>query len=53
MPIMNRNSVLDGLRSNLFEFILESTSDKVLEIISSEVVEFEGMREMHSWGSST
>ena len=33
---MSRNSVLDGLRGNLFEFIQESMSEKVLESISSE-----------------
>ena len=45
---MSRNSVLDGLRSNLFEFIQESMSEKVLESISSEEVEFEGVKEMYS-----
>ena len=35
---MSRNSVLDGLRSNLLEFIQESMSEKVLESISSEEV---------------
>ena len=37
--------MLNGLRSNLFEFIQES--------ISSEVVEFEGVKEMVNWVSST
>ena len=49
---MRRNSVLDGLRSNLLEFIQESMSEKVLESISSEEVEFEGVKEMYSWVSS-
>ena len=49
---MSRNSVLDGLRSNLLEFIQESMSEKVLESISSEEVEFEGVKEMYSWVSS-
>ena len=31
---LSRNSVLDGLRSNLLEFIQESMSEKVLESIS-------------------
>ena len=44
---MRRNSVLDGLRSNLLEFIQESMSEKVLESISSEEVEFEGVKEMY------
>ena len=48
----SRNSVLDGLRSNLFEFIQESMSEKVLESISSEEVEFEGVKEMYNWVSS-
>ena len=48
----SRNSVLDGSRSNLFEFIQESMSEKVLESISSEEVEFEGVKEMYSWVSS-
>ena len=39
---MSKNSVLDGLMSNLLEFIQESMSEKVLESISSEEVEFEG-----------
>ena len=46
---MRRNSVLDGLRCNLLEFIQESMSEKVLESISSEEVEFEGVKEMYSW----
>ena len=50
---MSRNSVLDGLRSNLLEFIQESMSKKVLESISNEEVEFEGVKEMYSWVSST
>ena len=33
---MSKNSVLDGLKSNLLEFIQESMSEKVLESISSE-----------------
>ena len=41
---MSRNSVLDGLRSNLLEFIQESMSEKVLESVSSEEVEFEGVK---------
>ena len=41
---MSRNSVLDGLRSNLFEFIQESMSEKVLENISSEEVELERVK---------
>ena len=45
---MSRSSVLDGLRSNLLEFIHESMSEKVLESISSEQVEFEGVKEMYS-----
>ena len=49
---MSKNSVLDGLRSNLLEFIQESMSEKVLESISSEEVEFEGVKEMYSWVSS-
>ena len=43
---MSRNSVLDGLRSNFFEFIQESMSEKVLESISSEEIEFEGVKEI-------
>ena len=43
---MSRNSVLDGLRSTLFEFIQESMSKKVLDSISSEEVEFERVKEM-------
>ena len=43
------NSVLDGLRSNLLEFIQESImSEKVLESISSEEVEFEGVKDILS-----
>ena len=42
---MSKNSVLDGLRSNLLEFIQESMSEKVLESISSEEVKFEGVKE--------
>ena len=50
---MSRNSVLDVLlRSNLLEFIQESMSEKVLEGISSEEVEFEEVKEMYSWVSS-
>ena len=49
---MNKNSVLDGLRSILLEFIQESMSEKVLESISSEEVEFEGVKEMYRWVSS-
>ena len=49
---MSKNSVVDGLRSNLLEFIQESMSEKVLESISSEEVEFEGVKEMYSWVSS-
>ena len=45
---MSRNSVLDGLRSNLFEFIQESMLEKVSESISSEEVEFEGVKEMYN-----
>ena len=45
--------MLGGLRSNLFTFILESMSEKVLESIPSEVVEFEGETEMYNWLSST
>ena len=41
---MSKNSVLDGLRSNLLEFIQESMSEKVFESISSEEVEFEGVK---------
>ena len=36
--------MLDGLRSNLFEFIQESMQETILESISCEVVEFEGGR---------
>ena len=43
---MSKNSVLDGLRSNLLEFIQESMSEKVLESISSEEVEFERVKEI-------
>ena len=46
--LMSRNSVLDGVRSKLFEFIQESMSEKVLESISSGEVEFEGVKEMSS-----
>ena len=42
---------MDGLRSNLLEFIQESMSEIVLESISSEGVEFEGVKEMYSWVS--
>ena len=49
---MRRNLVLDGLRSNLFESIQESMSEKVLESISREEVEFEGVKEMYSRVSS-
>ena len=49
---MRINSVLDELRSSLFEFIQDSTSKKVLgSTISSEVVEFEGLKEMYNWVS--
>ena len=48
VPI-RRNSVLDGFRGNLLEFIQESMSEKVLESSSSEEVEFEGVKEMYSW----
>ena len=49
---MSKNSVLDGLRSNLLEFIQESMSEKIFESISIEEVEFEGVKEMYSWVSS-
>ena len=45
---MSRNSILDGLRSNLLEFIQESMSDEVMENISSEEDEFEGVKDMYS-----
>ena len=48
---MSRNSILDGLRSNLLEFIQESMSDEVMENISSEEDEFEGVKDMYSWVS--
>ena len=52
---MRRNSVMDNLmdnlRSNLFEFIQESESKKVLKRISSEEVEFEGVKQMYNWVS--
>ena len=37
-----RNQVLDGLKSNLFEFIQDSMSEKVSESISCTGFEFEG-----------
>ena len=40
------NSVLDRLKSNLFEFIHESMSEEVLERVLSEEVEFEGVKEL-------
>ena len=43
---MSRNSVFDGLGSNLCELIQKSMLRKVSESISSEEVEFEEVKEM-------
>ena len=37
---MRRNSIFDGLRSNLFDFIQERMSVKVLVIVSRDRAEF-------------
>ena len=47
---MRRNSVLDGLRSNLF--IQERMSVKVVVSVSRHTAEFVGVKEMYSWVSS-
>ena len=49
---MRRNSVLDGLRSNLFKFIQERMSVKVVVSVSRHRAEFVGVKEMYSWVSS-
>ena len=45
---MSRKSVLDGLNSNLFGFIQESMLENVSESISSEEVEFEGVKKLYN-----
>ena len=49
---MRRNSVLDGLRSNLFKFIQERMSVKVVVSVSRHRAELVGVKEMYSWVSS-
>ena len=48
---MRRNSVFDGLRSNLFKFIQERISLKVVVSVSRDRAEFVGVKEMYSWVS--
>ena len=45
---MRRNSVLDGLRSNLFKFIQERMSVKVVVSVSRHRAEFVEVKEMYS-----
>ena len=51
MP-MRRNSVLDGLRSNLFKFIQGKNVSESSGGVSRHRAEFVGGKEMYSWVSS-
>ena len=51
VPI-RRNSVLDGLRSSLFQFIQVRMSVKVVVSVSRDKAELVGVKEMYNWMSS-